>query len=52
MNAHNQPSSDTLFKQMLQSPTLAMPTVLLCFGLLACIGATWHFALADAVALV
>ena len=49
MSAHSQLSSDALFKQMLQSPTLAMPTVLLCFGLLAGIGATWHFALAGAL---
>ena len=49
MSAHSHLSSDALFKQMLQSPTLAMPTVLLCFGLLAGIGATWHFALAGAL---
>jgi len=45
MSSTRQLSKDALFKQMLQAPTFAMPTILMSVGLLAAIVATWYFAL-------
>jgi len=43
--AESLPPSEVLFKQMLRSPKIAMPTVLMGIAVLIGIGATWYYAL-------
>jgi len=47
MASSDQLASDELLKQILRSPALAMPTILLCAALMAGIFSTWYYALQD-----
>ena len=49
MNSNRPLSSEALLKQMVKSPKIAMPTLMLGIGLLVGMGTTWYYALQGAL---